>query len=409
MKRLLSSLSLSSTEKLLLFLWIIFSLVLFFYSFTQIDLGLVVSRYPFFYSIEKAFQYVGYFKRDLSTYWYISTIVGGFLIFGYTLFLTQKNRLTKHGLFLIVFVVSLILAFSYNAFSYDLFNYIFDAKILTHYHLNPYEYKALDFPADPMLGFLHWTHRTYPYGPVWLALTVPLSFIGGNIFIVTFFLFKSLALVCYLVFCYYFYRLVQVYDEKRAVFLTTFLVLNPLFLLEFLVSAHNDSAMFALGIMAVYYLLKKHQVMAYSLLLLSIGVKFATIFLLPAFLLSTIYMVYKNEIPKKLFLFIATFGMTCAFLLVSYRTTFQPWYLIYFLPFLYLFPWKKEAGWIIFVMSILTAGYYVPYLLYGAWNSGTVGFVGYNYMMSIFPIIVILLFIFSLWHLAQVLLLKQYE
>lgn len=409
MKSLFSFPPLSRTEKVVTTFWVLFALCLFFYSFTQIDLGLVISRYPFFYAIEKAFQYIGYFRRDVSTYLYITTMLGGFLIFGYTLFLAGKNHLTKKGLFIIVTLVSLILAFSYNAFSYDLFNYLFDAKILTHYHLNPYEYKALDFPTDPMLGFMHWTHRTYPYGPIWLALTVPLSFIGGNIFIVTFFLFKSLALVCYLVFCYYFYRLVQVYDEKRAVFLTTFLVLNPLFLLEFLVSAHNDSAMFALSIMAVYYLLKKYQGMAYSLLLLSIGVKFATIFLLPAFLLYTIYIIYKKEVPKKLLAFTAMFGMSCAFLLVCYRTTFQPWYLIYILPFLFLFPWKKEVGWVIFAISIVTSGYYVPYLLYGAWSSGTVGSFGYSYMMSIFPITVFVLLIFYFWHLAQVFLSKQYE
>ena len=63
-------------------------------------------------------------------------------------------------------------------------------KYLTFIHQNPYFHKASDFPNDPMLNFMRWTHRLYPYGPSWLILTVPLSFIGLNFFLPTFFLFK---------------------------------------------------------------------------------------------------------------------------------------------------------------------------------------------------------------------------
>jgi hypothetical protein len=45
--------------------------LLFLYSFTQIDLGLVISRFPFLYEVEKSFQYIGYFNRPLSASIYI--------------------------------------------------------------------------------------------------------------------------------------------------------------------------------------------------------------------------------------------------------------------------------------------------------------------------------------------------
>ena len=75
--------------------------------------------------------------------------------------MAKKKKISKPFVWLIIFVSALLLVFSYNAFSYDIFNYIFDAKIFTHYHQNPYLQKALDYPGDPMLSFMRWTHRVY--------------------------------------------------------------------------------------------------------------------------------------------------------------------------------------------------------------------------------------------------------
>jgi len=72
-----------------------------------------------------------------------------------------------------------------------IFNYILTQKIITHYQQNPYIHKALDFPGDPMLSFMHWTQRVYPYGPVWLGLTaaIIISWFG---FFLHIFMFKAL-------------------------------------------------------------------------------------------------------------------------------------------------------------------------------------------------------------------------
>ena len=396
MKPFLLFSSLSSKEKVLLGLWSLFSLCLFFYSFTQIDLGLVVSRYPFFYSIEQAFQYIGYFRRDISVQLYAGILLFGFSLFAYTLKATIKQQLSEKGVGIIVVIASCVLAFSYNAFSYDFFNYIFDAKILTHYHLNPYEYKALDFPADPMLGFMHWTHRTYPYGPVWLMLTVPLSFIANNIFIITFFLLKLLTLSIYLLFGWYFYQTAKIIQEKHALFSTVFLLLNPLFLVEFLVSGHNDSSMLAFGFMGIYYLLKKRQILGYLWLFISIGVKFATVFLLPAFIFASIILVLKNRFPMNRFLYFATAGMVVAFIAVCYRTVYEPWYLIYVLPLVLLLKRKKEYGIGAFLISVLGLLYYVPYLFAGSWTIKDMGDILYGLLLSIFPITLFGMIIFLL-------------
>src|SRR3989344_7816928 len=181
-------------KKILLPLWVISAIALFLYSYTQVDLSLTLSQVSVWQGIQKAFQYVGYFNRPLSTYLFLGIIAFMFLLYCVTLRMVSKKIIDRSTLWRIVILVSGILFVSYTAFSHDLFNYIFDAKILTHYHSNPYLHKALDYHGDPMLSFMHWTHRTYPYGPTWLFLTIPLSFIGFNIFLPTFYLFKLLML-----------------------------------------------------------------------------------------------------------------------------------------------------------------------------------------------------------------------
>src|SRR5579863_8762816 len=107
---------------------------LFLYSFTQIDLGLVISRYPFFYTIEKIFQHVGYFERPLSASLYLIIFLLLTILYLVFLKLASKKKLEKRFIWKIIWIGVILLTFSYNAFSYDIFNYIFDAKIVTHYH-----------------------------------------------------------------------------------------------------------------------------------------------------------------------------------------------------------------------------------------------------------------------------------
>src|SRR5258705_3372112 len=186
------------STKILFIVYVITLVALFLYSFAQIDLSLTFSRIDFLRQLVSSFQYIGYFNRPLSTFIYIFLLVLlfnlylGFLVMAYT------KQISKKLVWKLLIVTTVVLAFSYNAFSYDLFNYIFDAEIITHYQQNPYIHKALDFPGDPMLSFMRWTHRVYPYGPVWLGLTVPLSYAGLGFFLPTFFLFKALAAAAFL-------------------------------------------------------------------------------------------------------------------------------------------------------------------------------------------------------------------
>lgn len=345
--------------------WFIVFCLLFLYSFVQVDLGLTLSRASIFLTIEKSFQYVGWFNRPLSTLLYCFIVILLFALYVVTLVLSKKNKLQARSIWIITILAAVILAFSYNAFSYDFFNYIFDARIFTHYGLNPYQYKALDFPHDPMLGFMHWTHRTYPYGPFWLALTVPLSYVGFGYFLPTFYLFKILSAACYLVCCYFIYKIAKKMKLVNPVFALSFFALNPLVLIESLVSAHNDIVMMALALCGVYLLTQDKKYHSWLLLLLSIGIKFATALLVPLFLW---YPFSKRKNKDIIFLLGSVLCMLIAVYLASVRTTFQPWYFLLVMPIASLLSNKYYILIPSVLFSFLILFQYVPYFYTGNYN-----------------------------------------
>lgn len=348
-------------------LFISFSIVIFFlflYSYTQTDLSLTLSRVSVFQIIEKFFQHIGYFNRPLSTAIYLIILFLLFINYFFFLKFSKEKKISLRNVWVSILFVTFILTFAYNAFSYDLFNYIFDAKIITHYNLNPYFYKALDFPHDPMLSFMHWTQRTYPYGPFWLVLTVPLSFLGFNFFLPTFFLFKILASISFLGTCFFIVKIAKKLNKNESFILTSF-ALNPLVIIETLVSGHNDIEMVFFAILAIYLFIYKRYFTFLLSLFFSIGIKFATIFILPIIL---IYFFLRKKIDDNFFIYLSIL-MFLAIIIATLRSTFQPWYLLFVLPFVIFLSNEDCIIFPIFILSITSLLNYTPFLFIGNWNA----------------------------------------
>lgn len=341
---------------------------LFFYSFTQIDLGLTLSRISIWQSAEKFFKNIGYFQRPLSSAIFIVIILFLFLFYLLILNAIRKKEISKRTIWTLIIAITVILTFSYNAFSYDLFNYIFDAKIVTYYHQSPYLHKALDYMSDPMLSFMHWTHRFYPYGPVWLGLTVPLSYVGMQFFLPTFFLFKIFISACFLGTVFFIGKILQKFSLKDELFGVVFFALNPLVVMESLVSAHNDITMIFFALWALYLLMKMKYVRSTILLILSIGVKFATAFIIPVYLLILYFQKKKKEINWQLLFTAIIVMMIIPIILTSYRTTFQPWYLLNILPFAALVSRSYYVFIPSVILSLFAAFEYLPFLYSGNWD-----------------------------------------
>lgn len=352
------------TAKKLSLFYIPVLFLLFLYSFTQVDLSLTISKIPAVLSFQHFFQQIGYFQRPLSTAYYAGILILLFSFYFLFLDLAHKNKITKKQVWFLVFAISAILTLSYNAFSYDFFNYIFDAKIVTHYNLNPYEHKALDFPGDPMLTFMHWTHRVYPYGPSWLGLTVPLSFFGSGIFTFTFFLFKLLAALSFIGVAYFISKILKKISPKNEFFGIIFFALNPLIIIESLVSAHLDIVMTFFAVLALYFAVNKNVAFSFLSLIFSIGIKFATLFLIPVF--GWIW--FRKQINWDKVFLASTILMFASVAAAALRTNFQPWYLIPVIPFAALIAKKYYIIIPTVIISFFSLLQYVPYLYIGNWD-----------------------------------------
>ncbi len=350
-------------KRLILPLWIlaVFSLLL--YSFTQVDLSLTFSKASVFQSIEKGFQYIGWFNRPLSAVLFLIILALLFGLYIATLNLINKKELKWSRLWKIIICISVFLFFAYNAFSYDLFNYIFDAKILVHYHQNPYIHKALDFPGDPMLSFMRWTHRTYPYGPMWLVITAPVYFLGFGKFIITFYLFKFLMVASYLGSVLIIKRIAKQLNFDPNFSAAAF-AFNPLVLVEILVSAHNDIVMIFLGLLGLSLFLEKKYISFIFSVLASILIKFATVFLLPGIFIKQFTKISNENLIK--IIIISAILVTIA---ASLRTNFQPWYLLYILPFTSFLQKKYYISIPVLFISIAGLLQYLPYLYLGNWDA----------------------------------------
>ncbi|MFH1832955.1 MAG: hypothetical protein ABH816_02200 [Candidatus Levyibacteriota bacterium] len=382
--------------KLLLIGYLIVIVGLFFYSFTQVDLGLTLTRWSPWQVAQKFFQSIGYFNRPLSAVLYIAIVFLLFLFYLLFLWLSVKKKIAKKEIWTVIIITSVILGFSYNAFSYDLFNYIFDAKIVTFYHQNPYLHKALDYQGDAMLSFMHWTHRVYPYGPVWLGLTAPLSFLGLQFFLPTFFLFKFLSVASFLGTAFYISKILKKISAENELHGIVFFALNPLVIIESLVSGHNDTAMMFLSIMALYLIMNMKYFRSILVLGLSIGVKFATIFLVPIFILLFLSKKIKKEISWRQVSFLLIVLMIIPVFIASLRTNFQPWYLLYVLPFASLLSKKYFILIPSIIISFFSLLMYVPFLYSGNWNPPVPTILFWIVLSSI----IVSLFITSIYSLA---------
>ncbi len=324
----------------MIILYLIFLAVLTLYSYALIDPNLTLVNSSFWTYFRNQMVYLGYYQRQWSWFIYLGLIIGLF-IFSYRLLVRRKN----YSSLKIALLTGVTLLFSYPFLSHDFFNYIFDAKIVTHYFKNPYFYKPMDFPTDPWLRFMHWTHRTYPYGPTFLLITLIPSFLAMGKFILNFLFFKLTWFIFYFLAVYYLNKL----NKKWAIIFAT----HPLVIIEGLINLHNDLIAVSLAIIGLYYLFRKKNLSARLLLLLSGGIKYITI---------PLVFIKKNSLITKL-IFISTL------LILGYLSFFreiQPWYFLILFAFL---PFYEE---LIGRLNIFFAGLllsYYPYIRLGGWES----------------------------------------
>jgi hypothetical protein len=195
-----------------------------------------------------------------------------------------------------------------------------------------------------------------------LALTAPLSFIGMNYFLPTFFLFKFLMGASFIGSCYLIYKISQRLFPENALLNLAFFALNPLVLIETLVSAHNDIPMIFFFLLSIYLFLEKKKILSFVVNIFSIGIKFSTGVVFPLFLVLEFFDRTKRKINWEKF-FIWSFLLSLlTVILATVRTTFQPWYLIFPLSLATFIPRKYYIFIPAIVATIFGLLIYVPYV-----------------------------------------------
>jgi hypothetical protein len=270
-------------------------------------------------------------QRGLATVLYSTIILALFVFYGFFLHRIGKKKLDVGNVWRLIFISTGILFFAFPAFSFDIFNYIATAKVTYLYRENPYIVMPVEIPNEPMLAFLHAANKIALYGFSWILLTAMPHFLGFGNLLLTIFTFKAFVIAFYLVLSFLIWKM-----SKQSVFSLAFFALNPLVLIETLVSGHNDVVMMFFALLS-FYLLKKRQVLASCLsLLVSIFVKYSTIFILPVYL-YILLLNYKNrKIEWSKVYFWSAISMYIIFFLSPLREEMYSWYLIWPLSFVAL-------------------------------------------------------------------------
>lgn len=315
------------------------------YSYAFLDIGLTLTSFEPYLNFQKKMQWFGYFNRPKST---IIFIFISFLLFTFysLLFIAVKKRkiLLKDIIFLAA-LISGILILAYPSFSHDIFNYIFNVKMVLQYQVDPHRQAAINFP-DPMLGFMRNIHTPAPYFYGWTIISLLPGFLSFNrIFpnLINFKLFSAaFFFLCFLILK----KIYSVLGIKNAKSRLVLFLLNPLILIETIGVGHNDLSMMALALASFYFLIKfkkeksskgrsriyagklKFFLLSVFCFLFSVSIKYATVILLPLFIIW--YLKPKFDI--------GLCGSILLFLLPFTRPLDQlhSWYLIWPLTWIFL-------------------------------------------------------------------------
>jgi len=254
----------------------------------------------------------------------------------------EKIFSSNKKLLVTILVSAIILGFSFAAFSYDLFNYIATAKVTYTYHENPYIVMPIEIPNEPYLAFTRAANKVALYGPVWIAITAVPHYLGGGNIWRTIIAFKFMNVAVYLFTAYFIYYVTK--SKKNVIFFA----LNPLILIETLVSGHNDIYMMILAI--VGFLMWRQRGLKSKLLgglsfFASWWIKGATVILTPLFF-------FRKVSTERLLVFAYWLLALVFFIATPIREELYPWYAVWLISVAAFLPLNKHTFIVEFTMVL---------------------------------------------------------
>jgi len=256
-------------------------------------------------------------------------------------------------------------------FSYDIFNYLFNAKMVLLFKVNPHIQTAINYP-DPMLRFMRNIHTPAPYAYGWtiVSLIPGLAWFLGK-FTISLWTMKTFVATFWLGQLIILKKLVQKMFPGQS-FRWWLFTLSPLVLIETLIVGHNDVVMMLPALVSFFFLLKSKKLMdknfIHSLffLTLSASIKYATLILLPLYFLPYLnlrglsWKVEKVDLPTY-------FSWILLAIMFIRPGQLHSWYLIWAFSFAVL----SKSRLTLSIFTALTIGAvlrYTPFIYYGHWD-----------------------------------------
>lgn len=337
------------------FIFLLYFLLLFF--FTLFSYLFVDSNIPNLNILYSGFVFS---ERGISSIIYTIFILLFFSFYIYFVLSARNKVLNKKDLRVLISMTAFILFFSYPAMlSYDIFNYIATSKVLFFYQENPYIVMPIEISGEPLLSFMHAANKIALYGPIWIILTGVPYVLGFGNFIITLFSFKIFIVLSYIV------TTILIWKISKNILSVVLFSLNPLIVIETLISSHNDIVMIFLALLSFFLLTKKKVLLGTLFFVLSIFIKYTTVLLLPVFLFMVWKTIRKKEFQLERVFYYSSLLMLIAFFLSPIREEIYPWYAIWFLSFVFLIPEKKLLFYASIAFSFGLLFRYVPFILWG--------------------------------------------
>jgi hypothetical protein len=346
-------------EKLIIFLLLLVPALFFAFSFFWVDYGLflmLADSHPFFNHFQWLISYRDSHRVLLANVYLLLIVV----LFGLQLFLlfTKKIKfLSIRNLLMISLFSTLFFSLAYPFLSKDLFTYLFSAKMVWAYHVNPFVVPPMNFlSTDMWAGLAHNIEFPYAYGPISLIYSlIPMIIFSGRRFIMNFLGYKLLNAALFYLSGILLFKL---NGKDKKIF--SFWFFNPLLVVELLINSHNDLLMIGLFIIALYYLYKGSKLKAWLAFVASVLTKYFSAIALPIMVLGK-----KN---KPLSFKILSLGSVLLLLFQKMRYL-QIWYYTWIYMFLPLAKLKIKSWLLIDLIGLLFLTHYYAFVKWGFWGA----------------------------------------
>ncbi len=225
------------------------------------------------------------FGHPTMSYDGLNIAFSGFLVamtLAYGVMLTAVRTLSMRTIGICIVALHLLLLLAPPLQLTDVFNYLGYARLGGVHHLNPYTHVIAAESHDPIFDFTTWHNLRSPYGPLFTALSYPVSWLPIP---AAYWLIKIGVVMASLGFIALVWKCARLLGRDPR-FAVVFVAANPIYLFFAVAGFHNDFFMLVPSMAAIVLLLSRRDRTAGAMLMLAVAIKFTAILLLPFLLLA---------------------------------------------------------------------------------------------------------------------------